>query len=52
MVTRLVRASISPDSSASRALAKAYGFTDVGEQWEDGDGLEILFEAAAIGGAA
>jgi ribosomal-protein-alanine N-acetyltransferase len=26
---------------------ESYGFEDVGEQWDDDDGLEIIFEAAA-----
>jgi ribosomal-protein-alanine N-acetyltransferase len=44
---RTVRASISPDNLASRALVSQYGFVEVGEQWDDEDGLEIIFEVAA-----
>ena len=39
-----VRASIAPDNLASRALVDQYGFTEVGEQWDDVDGREIIFE--------
>jgi [ribosomal protein S5]-alanine N-acetyltransferase len=44
---QVVRASISPDNDASRSLVQDYGFTEVGEQWDDEDGLEILFEVPA-----
>jgi RimJ/RimL family protein N-acetyltransferase len=58
---RTVRASISPDNSPSLALVGQFGFARVGEQWDDEDGLEIVFEidiglarstAARGGGAA
>jgi hypothetical protein len=39
-----VRVSISPDNVASHRLASQYGFTEVGEQWDDEDGLEIIYE--------
>ncbi len=42
-----VRVTISPDNVASYGLASQYGFTEVGEQWDDEDGLEIIYEAAA-----
>ncbi|HEX6516802.1 MAG TPA: GNAT family N-acetyltransferase [Nocardioidaceae bacterium] len=42
-VTR-VRASISPDNVASLATIDGFGFTQVGEQWDDEDGLELVFE--------
>ena len=42
-----VRVTISPDNTASYALAAQYGFTRVGEQWDEEDGLEIIYEAAA-----
>lgn len=45
---RTVRASISPDNAASRALVAGYGFVPVGEQWDDEDGLETIFEVAAV----
>ncbi|RKR92164.1 RimJ/RimL family protein N-acetyltransferase [Micromonospora pisi] len=44
---RTVRVSISPDNVASYQLASQYGFTKVGEQWDDEDGLEIVYEVTA-----
>jgi RimJ/RimL family protein N-acetyltransferase len=41
-----VRVTISPDNTASYQLAAQYGFTRVGEQWDDEDGLEIIYEVA------
>lgn len=51
---RVVRASIAPDNTASLALLSGYGFVAVGEQWDEEDGLETLFELepGAVGGAA
>src|SRR5690554_6361651 len=40
----VVRASVSPDNEASLATIAGFGFTKVGEQWDDEDGLELLFE--------
>jgi len=42
-----VRVTISPDNAASRQLAAQYGFTEVGDQWDDEDGLEIVYEVDA-----
>ncbi len=42
-----VRASIRPDNIASYNLAVQYGFIEVGRQWDDEDGLEIIYEVAA-----
>jgi RimJ/RimL family protein N-acetyltransferase len=42
-----VRVTISPDNAASYALASQYGFAEVGEQWDEEDGLEIIYEVAA-----
>ncbi len=39
-----VRATIGPDNLASRSLVSRYGFVEVGEQWDDEDGLETIFE--------
>ncbi|MFJ2201484.1 GNAT family N-acetyltransferase [Streptomyces violaceusniger] len=39
-----VRAAISPDNNASLATIAGFGFTRVGEQWDERDGLEIVFE--------
>ncbi|MCR8573567.1 GNAT family N-acetyltransferase [Streptomyces sp. Isolate_219] len=42
-----VRATISPDNNASLATIAGFGFTRVGEQWDERDGLEIVFEVPA-----
>jgi RimJ/RimL family protein N-acetyltransferase len=42
-----VRVTISPDNVASYRLTSQYGFTEVGEQWDDEDGLEIIYEVDA-----
>ncbi|MDX6229843.1 MAG: hypothetical protein QOI76_3233 [Frankiales bacterium] len=48
---RTVRATVSPDNAASRSLILQYGFVEVGEQWDDEDGLEIIYEVNAnLGG--
>jgi RimJ/RimL family protein N-acetyltransferase len=44
---RTVRVTISPDNVASYQLAAQYGFTEVGQQWDDEDGLEIIYEVDA-----
>ena len=44
---KTVRVTISPGNTASYALASQYGFAEVGEQWDEEDGLEIIYEAAA-----
>lgn len=44
---RRVRVSISPDNHASQNLALPYGFAKTGEQWDDEDGLEIVYELAS-----
>jgi hypothetical protein len=44
---RTVRVTISPDNVASYQLASHYGFTQTGEQWDDEDGLEIIYEVDA-----
>ncbi|WP_067499864.1 GNAT family N-acetyltransferase [Actinoplanes sp. TFC3] len=41
---RLVRASISPANAASLATIAGFGFEQAGQQWDDEDGLEILYE--------
>jgi ribosomal-protein-alanine N-acetyltransferase len=43
---RTFRATIAPDNVASRDLVLAHGLVEVGEQWDDEDGLEIVFEVA------
>ena len=44
---RTVRASISPDNAASLATIAGFGFEPAGEQWDEEDGLELLFEVPA-----
>lgn len=44
---QVVRATISPANHASRSLVEGYGFEEVGEQWDDQEGLEIILEVAA-----
>jgi RimJ/RimL family protein N-acetyltransferase len=41
-----LRATISPDNEASLALIKQYPFVENGEQWDEEDGLELIFEMA------
>ncbi len=41
---RTVRASISPDNAASLRLVAQFGFAAVGEQIDEEDGLEIIYE--------
>jgi ribosomal-protein-alanine N-acetyltransferase len=49
---RTVRATISPDNLASRSLVVDHGFVEEGEQWDDEDGLEIVFEVSVDGVSA
>jgi RimJ/RimL family protein N-acetyltransferase len=44
---RTVRVTIGPDNIASRQLAAAQGFIEVGAQWDDEDGLELVYERPA-----
>jgi RimJ/RimL family protein N-acetyltransferase len=44
---RTVRVTISPDNTPSYRLASQYGFVRVGEQWDEDDGLEIIYEVPA-----
>lgn len=44
---RAVRVSIRPDNLPSYGLAMQYGFVRIGEQWDDEDGLEIIYEVLA-----
>jgi [ribosomal protein S5]-alanine N-acetyltransferase len=41
-----VRATISPGNAASLATISGFGFTEVGEQWDEEDGRELIFEVA------
>lgn len=40
---RSVRATVGPDNSPSRRLLDRRGFRLVGEQWDDEDGLELVY---------
>jgi RimJ/RimL family protein N-acetyltransferase len=40
------RASVSPDNEPSLALIRKMGFSRRGEQWDEVDGLEYVFEAS------
>ena len=42
-----VRVTISPDNLASYELVSQYGFIEAGQQWDDEDGLEIIYELPA-----
>ena len=42
-----VRVTINPGNVPSYRLASHYGFVEVGEQWDDEDGLEFVYEVAA-----
>ncbi|SCF97603.1 Protein N-acetyltransferase, RimJ/RimL family [Streptomyces sp. MnatMP-M17] len=42
-----VRATISPANAASLATISGFGFVEVGEQWDEEDGLELVFEVPA-----
>jgi len=43
---RTVRAAISPGNLASLATISGFGFTEIGEQWDEEDGRELIFEIA------
>ena len=44
---RTVRASVSPGNAPSLALIAGYAFAQVGEQWDEEDGLELVYERDA-----
>jgi RimJ/RimL family protein N-acetyltransferase len=41
---RTLRVTVSPDNAASLGLVAQLPFVEVGEQWDDEDGLETIFE--------
>jgi RimJ/RimL family protein N-acetyltransferase len=47
-----VRASVSPDNVASRDLVLSEGFVPVGEQIDEEDGLEIVYEVPVEGSSS
>jgi ribosomal-protein-alanine N-acetyltransferase len=40
----VVRASVSPENDGSLAVVRRLEFVEVGRQWDDEDGLELVFE--------
>ncbi|MDQ2583983.1 GNAT family N-acetyltransferase [Saccharothrix yanglingensis] len=46
-LVRTVRVAIRPDNEPSYLLADQYGFVEVGEQWDEEDGLEVVYERPA-----
>jgi len=44
---RVVRVSIAPDNAASMAVVAPFGFVKVGEEWDEDDGLEYVYERSA-----
>ncbi|GAA2076620.1 GNAT family N-acetyltransferase [Actinomadura alba] len=44
---RTVRVTIGPENAASLATISGFGFVEVGEQWDEEDGLELIFEVSA-----
>jgi GNAT superfamily N-acetyltransferase len=43
----VVRATVAPDNVASLATLAPFGFTHVGEQWDEEDGRELIYERPA-----
>lgn len=43
----VVRATVRPDNLPSRRLIDQYGFSEVGTQWDEEDGLEVILEIPA-----
>lgn len=41
-----LRATVSPTNEQSLALIRQYPFVEVGEQWDDEDGLETIYEVS------
>jgi RimJ/RimL family protein N-acetyltransferase len=41
---KVVRASVGPWNKASGALVRGFGFVQRGEQWDEEDGLEVVYE--------
>jgi ribosomal-protein-alanine N-acetyltransferase len=48
---RVLRASISPDNEPSLNLVASFGFERNGEQWDEEDGLELIFEIPTPAGS-
>lgn len=43
----VLRASVAPDNDASLAIVRGAGLVQIGEQWDEEDGLELVLEAPA-----
>ena len=41
---KVLRTTISPDNEPSLALSHSFGLLPNGEQWDEEDGLELIFE--------
>ena len=48
---RVLRATVSPDNEPSLNLIASFGLERNGEQWDEEDGLEIVYEVATDGAA-
>ena len=48
---RVVRATVSPTNDPSLGLVGQYPFVEVGEQWDEEDGLEIVYELVVSPGS-
>jgi [ribosomal protein S5]-alanine N-acetyltransferase len=47
-LVKVVRATIQPDNIPSRSLIDKYDFREVGEQWDEEDGLEVILEKTVV----
>ena len=47
----VLRATVSPDNAPSLGLVAQYPFVEVGEQWDEEDGLETIYELDVSGNA-
>lgn len=45
-LVKVVRATVRPDNLPSRRLIDKHGFHEVGEQWDEEDGLEVILEVS------
>jgi len=45
---RVVRLTIAPDNTASLRLARELAFVQVGQQWDEEDGQEIIYEMPVL----
>lgn len=46
LLVKVVRVTVRPDNLASRQLINQYGFREVGELWDEEDGLEVILEVS------